>query len=914
MFKRRVLTSTLCFFSCAMALLVLVSGTEGHNEGMNENEITGDHQMAGQLFAEASESYGAAMQVYLLNSQWEMLVNVTNKRVESLWRLERYDEADSLARVNYHRCLYFLGDNHSETGKSLMHLGIVAILSNLTAMAWEYLYKASLVFEDNYQNAHSVKAKCYEWLGYYHENMGDTINAKHYLWKSLNMWKAVPKKDASEFGDVYRYIGLYFRRCGQADSALHYYFKAKKCFDDYYGLPNFQSVKCYNNICAIYEDRKMFTEAMTMYDSCFSLLELMPGYYRYSLMMTWFNLGECYSKQGKLLSALECLQNVLSLYHPEFVYDAVLTNPKNCKGANYIMGHALGSKAQMLTTYYELDTISRIAWLKSAAECYHLAVDIAEQDRKRIINFENLQRLEHNSNSSYFGAGKHSLRLYEITGDTTYLSKALTYFEKNRTGLNLLGNNFMSAMISGKSDRTVRKIIELQRMTTQLTGLLTRSTPPLKDSLQRVLVQCKIDLDMLYYRAFRNNPTIFNNLIDSGEVFLGTVQKKLKTDQALILCFELVHYKSLLLEELIVLAIYKDKISIQRVEGQIAENAIRKFSADLQNIHDNQSYLTSGKILYSLIFAPFTEHNQNKKIVVVPSFFTGVLPFDAIPIPNQKNPLEYHPVIKESVVWKMPTIRSFINRSLDKVNIDEVVAVAPSYSTKMTRIRAGLKNRNAELVELPLAKKECETIARLFPAKVLKGSAATAHAFQCNIYNATIIHLSTHGVPDSNDQSIVRLAFSGDSGADKESDFLDFYQIVNLPVSADLVVLSACKTGVGQINGGVGSLNLSSAFMAAGGKSTLISQWDANDFASYTVMAGFYQNLKNGMRKPDALRQAKLDYLKSADETLSHPFFWAGFEYFGAENSYVSKTTRSLHIFIITITLILGLVFCIKKK
>jgi CHAT domain-containing protein/tetratricopeptide (TPR) repeat protein len=881
----------LLVFACVTLGLFFTSGKGSSHEAYTQHELRGDRYMAGQLFQEASDSYADAIKGYLQQKKRENFCRVTNKRIESLWRLEKYQEADSIARSNYFDCLEYLGTDHPETGKTLMHLGIIAILSDVTAMAWEYLDKASRVFEHNYSEAHPTKAKCYEWLGFYHDNMGDTANARICLWKSLNMYQTLYKTGSSEFGDVYRYIALYFRRCGLADSAMLYCLKAKKCFDDYYGPANFQSVKCLNNICALYEEKNMFREAEAYYDTCFKLLESMPGYYRYSLMMTWFNLGECYSKQGKLIPALQCLQQVIALYHPGFKHDNILANPVHCTNANYVIGLALGSKANMLNEYYDKDPATRIDYLKSAAECYRLIDQIAEQDRKRIINFENLLRLEHNSNSGFYTMGQNALKLFDITGDTSYLSNALTYFEKNRSALNLMGNQFLSAMISGSSEESVEEIISLQHKTTVLTGQFANADHGQKDSLQHLLTQTKIDLDMTYYKAYRQNPDLFSNLVHKEKIHISQIINRLKEDQTVMIFIELVHYRQLHLEEAVVIGINKKGILIKKINGKALESSIRQFIHDLQDVSDSKRFMRSGSDLYDLILHPF-ESQLVGELIIVPSFFSGVVPFDAIPTKHSGDTNFYQPLINDITIWKIPSIKALNNRSLKPVADVKVLSVAPAYSGKMTRMLSQLTNRSEELVELPMAKKECEFISTIFPSEILTGYEATSAALKRQISGATIVHLSTHGVVDSTNQSMIRLAFSGNRNNDAVTDFLDFYDIVNLPVTADLVVLSACKTGVGQINGGIGTLNLAVAFTAAGAKSTVISQWDANDFSSYTIMTNFYQNLKEGMNKPSALRQAKLDYIANADETLSHPFFWAGFEYFGAENSYVSHGLR----------------------
>ena len=93
-----------------------------------------------------------------------------------------------------------------------------------------------------------------------------------------------------------------------------------------------------------------------------------------------------------------------------------------------------------------------------------------------------------------------------------------------------------------------------------------------------------------------------------------------------------------------------------------------------------------------------------------------------------------------------------------------------------------------------------------------------------------------------------------------------------------MVVLSACETGVGKWQSGEGIVSLARGFAYAGAKSIITSLWSANDRSTAQVMENFYTNLKAGLSKKEALRQAKLEFLSSQKDPLNtHPFYWATF-------------------------------------
>jgi CHAT domain-containing protein/lipopolysaccharide biosynthesis regulator YciM len=205
----------------------------------------------------------------------------------------------------------------------------------------------------------------------------------------------------------------------------------------------------------------------------------------------------------------------------------------------------------------------------------------------------------------------------------------------------------------------------------------------------------------------------------------------------------------------------------------------------------------------------------------------------------------------------------------------------------------------------PLAatENEARSIQSLFPdATLLTGVKATETAVK-QVAAPRILHLATHGffVPDApavgRDLAVPRaasrlgpaaaienpllrsgLAFAG---ANLRNDNGDDGILTALEASGlnlwgtKLVVLSACDTGVGEVRTGEGVYGLRRAFTLAGAESLVMSLWPISDFTTRTLMTRYYQNLKAGMGRGDALRQVQLDMLKK-DPKL-HPFYWANF-------------------------------------
>ena len=115
----------------------------------------------------------------------------------------------------------------------------------------------------------------------------------------------------------------------------------------------------------------------------------------------------------------------------------------------------------------------------------------------------------------------------------------------------------------------------------------------------------------------------------------------------------------------------------------------------------------------------------------------------------------------------------------------------------------------------------------------------------------------------------------------KEDGTLQMNEIMQLKLNADLVTLSACRTGLGKLLHGEGMIGLTRAFIYAGANSVVVSLWNVNDVATASLMKSFYQNLQSGMPKAEALRQAKLELLTGEKRAWRHPYYWAPFVLIG---------------------------------
>jgi len=182
------------------------------------------------------------------------------------------------------------------------------------------------------------------------------------------------------------------------------------------------------------------------------------------------------------------------------------------------------------------------------------------------------------------------------------------------------------------------------------------------------------------------------------------------------------------------------------------------------------------------------------------------------------------------------------------------------------------------LPPLPATRLEVEAIARLYPTDrvaIYLGAEATEESVKSGRpSSARRLHFAVHGQLDEMRPELSGLLLSREPQSNEDG-ILQAYEIFNLDLHADLVVLSACETGLGKQLAGEGLVGLSRAFFYAGTPSLVVSLWSVADASTADIMIEFYRRLNRGEGKAEALRSAKRQALDA--DRLAHPFHWASF-------------------------------------
>jgi len=277
--------------------------------------------------------------------------------------------------------------------------------------------------------------------------------------------------------------------------------------------------------------------------------------------------------------------------------------------------------------------------------------------------------------------------------------------------------------------------------------------------------------------------------------------------------------------------------------------------------------------LYDWLIAPIAAQlpaEPQQVVTIIPHDVLFLVPFAALLDGNKHYLIESHVLATVPSAGVLKFTEQKRLHALSRQNPHLLVIGDPQYPSQ------------SNLRPLAGAKMEAETIARLFPPDrndLFSGELARESEIKRLAPGYTILHFATHGLLNEQAPMLSALALAADSLDGGDDGFLTCAEIFSMTqLHADLIVLSACQTGRGQITGD-GILGLSRAFLYAGTPTLIVTQWSIDDQATSFLMAEFYQEYRRTSRKAMALREAQLRTLAK----YKAPFYWAAFVVVGED-------------------------------
>ncbi|MBI5091674.1 MAG: CHAT domain-containing protein [Candidatus Hydrogenedentes bacterium] len=260
----------------------------------------------------------------------------------------------------------------------------------------------------------------------------------------------------------------------------------------------------------------------------------------------------------------------------------------------------------------------------------------------------------------------------------------------------------------------------------------------------------------------------------------------------------------------------------------------------------------AGKKLWELLVAPVLPYIKTDHVVISSYDILNYVPFEALQDKDGRYFIQDHSV---SYIPSVSVLK---------------LCMAKERRGKSSVLALGNPNLQNPAFRLFNAESEVKTLEGMFPkVEALTFDAATETAFKQKASQYDILHFACHGELNQDDPMLSSLRLAPDADNDG---YLHTGEIFEMRLSASLVVLSACNSGVGELTTGNELMGLTRGFFFAGAPSIVASLWTVDDRSTAFLMGEFYKNL-GAMTKAEALRQAKLATMKE----YPSPFHWAPF-------------------------------------
>lgn len=331
------------------------------------------------------------------------------------------------------------------------------------------------------------------------------------------------------------------------------------------------------------------------------------------------------------------------------------------------------------------------------------------------------------------------------------------------------------------------------------------------------------------------------------------------------------------------------------------EEAARNAHELLQKSHQRRFQGAAALALERLshmVLDPVADLLEDKRLLIAADGALHYVPFAALPLPGASpaSPLiSVHEVVHVPSASALIVLRDQRNRP-DRPPATGLLAVIadPVFDADDPRL-TGQEDDSGPLVtrevggdafdvgtlgRLRFSRVEAESILELAAAertfRALGFEATREAATAPDLGRYRIVHLSTHGRIDAERPELSQLVFSrlGREGRPREGSLLA-HEVFDLDLPAELVVLSACETALGQEVRGEGLVGLTQGFLSAGAAAVLVSLWRVDDRATARLMERFYRRLLAGGNPAESLREAQLSLREETGWRA--PYYWAGF-------------------------------------
>lgn len=406
-------------------------------------------------------------------------------------------------------------------------------------------------------------------------------------------------------------------------------------------------------------------------------------------------------------------------------------------------------------------------------------------------------------------------------------------------------------------------------------------------------------------------PTYHRLKIEKEFISLDEVRNDLLSENQMMFHYQLNN------ENLVLMKISKQGVVIEskKIDREFHEK-LKSFISSLQDRNSSLSdYLALSNYLTPLLGITAENLGGVSELLIIPDGGLGLLAFEALVLQStgaEKSFKDLDYLLKNVNVSYANSATLLALQSSQKLAAQpRVVAFAPWASEGGEGVV--FAEERSELAELIWTRQEVDNIATVFDTKAFFSKEATEQRFKEVAGDYSVIHVASHGLINNEAPLYSRLLFA-EEGLDSLNDgSLLTRELFAMRAPADMVVLSACNSGSGDVVRGEGIISMANGFFYAGSKSAIMTLWLANDQSTGQLMNGFYKNLAEGQSKSMALSTAKREYMEKADALQSHPYFWAHFVVNGDDTPLVKSGLPNAWWFLLLIPVAFFLISRFRK-
>ncbi|NOS94485.1 MAG: CHAT domain-containing protein [Cyclobacteriaceae bacterium] len=774
-----------------------------------------------------------------------------------------------------------------------------------------YYHKSlSLLTEAGPSFGEKDKVRAYISLGLVYWSKRHLMKAADHYQIALRIMERDPSNYAKDLSITYNNLGNLLSESKQYDSAVHYFTRAISNLEEVKKTPFFNLVEGFraqflNNLGITLVHLQKHDEAERTYLQSLQILKTYSD--KNLLAKVHLNLGTCYQKKQEWQKSISNLQHGLNL--KKEIYGAM--HAEVSKAYN-LFGelHIAKREFRLASLYFDsairynpkviVDGVSVYSSLEEIWYSISGGVECIQQQNLLTKSEAKLESLFLTAKSQLVYTFLHSqdeLLMEDIQMlFNRFFTAYYTLYEKGKGKKHLQRLWEIAEYKKGlKINSQLNQLVALHQLIPKPLAELERS---LRDSLSQ-LVNLKMmdkatnqtDSSLLLLRNQYDNlvqkfeseyPSYFALRYALPETDLDKLLKSIQHSDVIINYFETP-------EKLYSIVVHKDSTYAQAHHGEIN----KRISEMNQALFTNQpELLKSNAALLQQLILPTFKTAGIRHLIILPDGNMWSVQFTLLPgyLPNSLLGQELNITYQYTATNNQPTRRANSNNG-------KVLAFsASSLESNETQYYTTFRNINDEI---PGASQEVQQIASVRDGDYFFGAGATETVFKLNAPEYQILHLATHGDLNLKEPNYSNLIFSKNDTIN--DGLLHAYEIYSLHLNAELAVLSACNSGNGQIRNGDGIISLGRAFAFAGVNSLLLSKWEVSDATAPLIMKYFYEGLEEGLTKSEALRLAKLKFLKNdADNITSSPYYWDSFYILGSDEP-IAKKLSTTSIILITL-------------